>query len=102
MDVFALASRLVHFRPLEQSHYHAGYTFDGYRVWNGRLVRRYEMNDGYKVAPQSLWVACGGYDEGEVDLTWDSARDVDSPYYQKDAPPLPPSCSRVEIIVTAV
>lgn len=79
MDIFAQETQLVRFRSLDSVHYHAGYTFDGFSMLKDKLVRRYDMNDRYRVRPKGLWQICPGGDSGEADLIWDSPGDPDAP-----------------------
>lgn len=101
MDIFAQASSEVWFRSLDNVNYHSWYTFDGFSVWHNRLVRRYEMNDSYKVAPQNQWIVCEAYDNGEVSLIWDAHNDSDAPGFISQVPP-GPGCTKVDLIVTPI
>lgn len=107
MDIFAQVSTTtnfqVRFKTLDTSHYHPGYTFDGFSMWHSRLVRRYEMNDGYQYAPDNLWYACAGGTGfyGEYQLVWDSRQDSHSPTYVKGTTGFF-GCLKVDIIITAV
>lgn len=90
------------FKSLDDVHYRAGRTFDGFSMWHNRLVRRYDMNNRYQHAPNNFWYACAGGTGyyGEYLLYWDSRQDSYSPAYVPNTTEFF-GCLKVDITITA-